>query len=231
MPTYTDLLTSVRDMLSEPTAAQWSDAMLRRWINEAAIDLARVTRHVKRFDVVPVLANTPTIQLTPDIIAVEVVNWAYDANSGHATELTPVHYEEWTRVTGGAMTRVGDPAAFTIIGSQPNIMMALNPAPYADGNLYLHNAVLPLQIADDGTDDALEVDFPLAWQDALVDYAEYRALRRDRDPRWQEAYNIYREVRDALVVSPDYLAISRNMIPDPMSGMGGYVPEWLAAFD
>lgn len=230
MATYAELLTEIRDIIGEPTAAQWTDPMLRRWINEGGRDLARVTRHVKRFTETAIVSNTPTINLDDDIIAVEVATWFYD-NATISNELIPVHVEEWSTATNGLVYQQGHPTHFTVMGSQPDAVLWFFPIPDGDSWLRMHCAVLPTQIADDGTDDANTIDFPLAWYDALGDYCEFKALRRDRDPRWQEAYQAYTEKRDALTVSPDYLAISRNLIPDPMSQGSGYVPAWLAAFD
>lgn len=228
MATATEIIAEIRDALDEPSAVQWSDTHLRRWINEGGRDLARVTRHVKRSTSTPISAGTGTFLLAPDVIAVEVAYWN-EPNYQTTVELAAVHLEDWNRALGGDLTREGRPTCFTTMGSQPNVTLMLAPTPTIAGSLTLFQVVLPTQIATDGTEDSTDINIPMAWYDALADYAEFKALRRDRDSRWQEAFQLYQEKRDALTVSPDYLAVNRGMMPDPATG--AWVPEWLSSYE
>ena len=61
--------------------------------------------------------------------------------------------------------------------------MILYPTPSYAGTISLHYYRLPTAPSSDS--DTL--DLPVGWEDCAYLYAEYLALRRDRDPRWQEA--------------------------------------------
>lgn len=227
MSTGTIILTEVRDILNEPTAAQWSDEMLRRWINEAGRDLARVTRHVRRMTTVNLSATFNQTTLDPDVIAVEEAFWVFDGQDTW-TQLEATHLEELMRVTGNRPSTDGYPMFFTTMGSQPTVSLTIHPIPNQDGVLQLSEIIIPTQINPDGSEDDQLINVPPTWYDALADYVEYKALRRDRDPRFQEALQAYQEKRDALTVSPDYIAANRNILANPTTG--SYHPTWLTDF-
>lgn len=224
MTTGTQIIQEVRDMLNEPTAAQWDDAMLRRWINEAGRDLARVTRHIRRVTSVPLLAGNNSTTLATDVIAVEEAWWIETGNDQY-TQLEASHLEEMMRYAGNRPEQDGHPYFFTTMGSQPTVSLTIYPIPVLDGTLRLFEIIIPTPIAEDGSDDDDVINIPAAWYDTLSDYVEYKALRRDRDPRFQEALQSYQEKRDALVVSPDYITANRNIVPNPATGT--WQPTWL----
>lgn len=223
MPTAGELVTQIRDMLDEPTAAQWTDDMLVRWINEAARDLGRATRYLKATDTIPLIAGTSEYALPTNLIAVE--HAYYRPGDGRDIPLTPRHYEGMDQVWGQWQNQQSYmPNWFTVIGFSPSAVIKLYPAPN-DSNAEL--SILYCRVPDELSipfDSSEDADVPHVWYDAIVDYVESKALRRDRDPRWQEAYQLYVEKRDGFIHNPDYLAENREIIPTP----NGYMPEWLA---
>ena len=224
MSTPAQIITEVRDMLNEPTAAQCTDTMLRRWINEAGRDLARVTRHIRRVNPVSLSAGFNSTTLDPDVIAVEAAFWN-ETGQAEWTELEASHLEEFMRNAANRPTAEGRPWFFTTMGSQPTVQFTIYPVPTSDGTLQLFEIIIPAPIAEDGSTDDEAINIPYTWYDALADYCQYKAMLRDRDELFREALQSYQEKRDALVVSPDYITANRNIIPNPSTG--SYHPTWL----
>ena len=224
MPTLSDLLTEVRDIIDEPIAAQFTDAMLTRWINEGARDLARATRHLKDSLTIPTVAGSGSYALPANVLAVEHC-YFHDNGSGRRFPMTPQHLESIDQVRGMNWDREGTPTYYTTQGFSQNLTLTVFPTPILSTDEWV---LLIARLPTDPISPSSNVDAPTAWYDALADYAEFKALRRDRDPRWQEAYQLYGEKRDGLVNNPDYHTANREMIPD---GAAGYLPRWLVEMD
>lgn len=227
MTTVEQLLTEIRDALNEDTAIAWPDTMLVRAINEANRDLARSTRHYKDTATIETLANVGEYDVPAEIISIE--HLYFDTGDGRKIPLDARHYESMDAVWGQWQNRASTyPEFFTTVGYSPNLKIVLYPTPTAVGELSLITSRLPVELATAPVDPTETADVPTAWYDAIVDYVEAKALRRDRDPRWQEARQLYVEKRDNLINNPDYLGVNREMVPVP--GVG-YLPGWLTEFD
>lgn len=227
MPTVNQLLTEIRDSLAEPIAAQWQDPMLVRWINEAGRDLARATRHLKDTATITTTANVSEYDVPDNVIAIE--HAYYSPDGARQRPLTARHYEGMDAVWGEWQNQArSEPEFFTTMGYSPNLKIKLYPAP-ASGSKTVTLIVsrTPAEIAFAPIVPSATADVPAHWYDALVLYVEAKALRRDRDPRWSEARQLYTEVRDNLVNNPDYLAVNREVVPSA----SGYLPRWLTEFD
>lgn len=227
MPTTADLIQLVRDSLDESIPAQFSDPMLIRWLNEGNRDLARSTRHLKDKITVNTVAGSGSYALPANIVAVEHCYFS-EAASGRNYPMTPRHLENFDAVRGYDWSREGTPSFFTTQGFAPSLTLTTFPVPVSSADHFtLLVARLPVAI-DPSASDLATVDTVEAWFDALVDYCEFKALRRDRDPRWQESYQFYQEKRDGLINNPDYHTANREMVADPSAG---YLPRWLVEFD
>lgn len=227
MVLVSELLTSVRDMLDEPTAAQWTDDMLGRWINEGARDLARSTRHLKGPKTIAVTGGDGEYNLDSDVISVEHAYWTADGDD-RRIPLEPRHWEGMDQVWGAWQNRESsNPTYFTVVGQSPTAIIKLYPTPSGDGDLFLMVSKLWTPIAIPVVGGAT-ADVPALWYDAISDYVEYKALRRDRDTRFGEALEAYNMKRDALINNVDFLAVNRQVVPTPS---GHYVDEWLVSMD
>lgn len=207
--------------MDEDTASQWSQQNLRRWFNDGLRDLARTTRHWKSTHSVTLTASVAEYTLPSNILAIE---HCYYDDGTLKTPLVARHYEQGDQIWGSHRdVNNGRPAFFTTWGYAPSMKLRLYPVPSTTNHTArLLTAILPTEMPLSGS-DVSEVDIPPAWVDLLVDYAEYCALRRDRDPRHQEALQAYAGKRDQLINANDYLAINRELVPDPMAGL---VPLW-----
>ena len=220
-----EVLARVRDNLDEQTQGSWLQQSLRRWINEGMQDAARETKALKGTTTINVATGVSEYTLAANIL--EVYRLYFVDAAGNRNPLAPTQYEGADQIWGANQnTRSGDPVMFTTWGFPPSLVMKVYPTPTANvvGGFILHIARMPALLDITGAGDGTAVDFPESWIDVIVDYCEYRALRKDRDPRWQESYNFYREKRDALQ-DTDYLDVSRNVIIDAVAGS---VPSWIA---
>ena len=220
-------LTHVRERLDELDAAQWSDATIYRWMNEAAKNIARQTHIYMDTDTINVVADTSEYTLPEDVLRVRHV---YYSPTGDSNRAIPLEARDW-----GAMDSVwGDrqndnssnyPACYTIIGYSPNATLKLWPVPSNGGSLVVHSARLPAEI--DPATGGGNVDIPTGWEDIIYEYVEYSALRKDRDARWQEAKTLYEEKLGSLMEMGEILNAPNEFTP---SHLGGMVPSWLSDY-
>lgn len=216
---------ALRERLDEPTAAQWTDVSLRRWLNEGIRDLARRTRIFTDTDTISVTANTGTYTAASDILHIRHVYFTPDGD----TRMIPLEARAWEgmdNVWGTQQNATGAyPVLYSVYGYAPTLSIKLFPTPSVDGDLTLHVARLPAAL--DVTSGTGNIDVPEAWLEAAYDYAEYMALRKDRDPRWQEVYALY----EAKVLQINEIGDTINAPGEFVMAPGGaMVPSWLAGY-
>lgn len=221
MATLRELEDQVRAILDEPTGAQWSQAHLRMWMNEGLRDLARSTRHYKGTATQALSAGVAEYTLASNIYSID---HCYYNDGTRKTPLIARHWESMDDIWG---ERQDDSAAwpqwFTTMGYSPTLKLRLYPVPSVTATANLVVTLIPTDMPLSGS-DTTSVDVPPAWVDLIRDYAEMMALRRDRDPRWEESLRAYTGKRDAMIHNNDYLAVNREIVADPVNG---YMPRWL----
>lgn len=192
--TQSALITAVRERLNEPTANHYTDPELRRWINDGAKDLCRRTEILQTRREIPVESGTREYTLPDDVIRVYRATYTPD---GSNQSVYPLEYRDFNNMdavwwTQQAVTS-STPHLFTMWGYPPALKLILYPIPSEAGTVELFYYSLPAELATDGTAADTALGIPEGWDDPVVDFAEYMALRKDRDPRWQEAKALYEE--------------------------------------
>jgi hypothetical protein len=74
--------------------------------------------------------------------------------------------------------------------------------PAQTGTINLFYYKLPARLTDPVADPAQlarTIDLPEGWDDLILLYVEWRALRKSRDQRWSEAKQLYDEQLDYLI--------------------------------
>lgn len=225
--TFTSLLTMTRDRLDEATARQWTDVQLRRWLNDGCKDLARKTEYLTERDTVAAVVSTREYSLDANILRVHRVEFTATGDSS----TYPLEYVDVMNMDAfgwSARTLTSShPYLYTIWGSIPNLKLIVHPGPSIAGNFVVYHYRLPTALATDGTADASSPEIPDGWDDLLVDYCEFRALRRDRDPRWTEAKAIYDENVTVMFEATRRWTDQAGMIVP--GGSFGHLPSWLVA--
>lgn len=218
------LLDDIRSRLDEPEARQYTDAEIRRWINQGAADIARRTETLQERTDIAITSGTREYTLPTNVIRVNRVEW----NATGEGQKYPLEYRDWQNMDAiwysqQAVT-TARPVYYTMWGFPPSLKIVLYPIPYANGNIKVFHYRLPAELATVNQADANTViEVPAGWEDCIVDFAEYMALRKDRDPRWQEAKGLYEErVAELFDLSRRWTDQGGVVVPDtPM------VPMWL----
>lgn len=226
MATQSEVLTLVRDRLDEATAHQWSDAQLRRWINEGARDVARRSESLMITDTVAGVIGQHDYTVPSDIVRVHRVEWRPTSGGIYTLQFVALKDGDHLWSTTREDTE-GTPATWSLWGFSPSLKLLVYPTPAEAGNFMLWSYQMPANLATDGSAAGSTLGIPTGWEDLIADYAEFHALRKDRDPAWQEAKSLYDEhlldlVATAMQWTDQATQISPSGIP---------VPDWLAYGD
>lgn len=197
--TMAQALAAARVRLDETDAAGWGDAEIRAWINEAVRDVARKTEALMTRAVVSVSAGDQDITMPTDILRVQKVEWTEDGNDKvYTLELIDFVAADSVWWTDQAITE-SRPRMFTMRGYGGAHVGVLYPKPSIGGDLIVHYYAVSSDLATDNTDDGETLAIPAGFEDLVLDYVAYLALRRDRDPRWKEHKQSYDENLSGMI--------------------------------
>lgn len=214
-------ISRLRSRLDESTAVFWSDEELMAWINEAAKDIARRTEALRTTDTIAVtIPATVYYNLPADVVRVHRVEFTMD-DSTQIYRLQPINVPNADSIGWMNQDATGIPEYFFTWGFSGTLgtpQLYVYPKPSMAGELKVWYYRLP--VAADTGDDLIEI--PEGWDDVALEYAEYRALLKDGNPRFQIAkqdyesklndmYNLTRDLHD----SPSYV------VPYGLGGTGG----------
>lgn len=228
MVTMGTLLADARTRLDEATARQWTDPQIRSWVNEAAKDIARKTETLQDRQTIAAVIGTSEYSLATNCIRVHRVEFKQTAGA-QTRELSYVDVRSLDQVGWTDRSHTdSQPFYYTIWGSGTTLKLVTFPAPSVAGNFTVYYYRLPVELVEvDGSQDGSTVEIPEAWNDIALDYIEYRALRRDRDPRWVEAKGIYDENLATMYDNTRRWADESGMIVPNVSPL----PTWLYAME
>lgn len=224
--TQAQMITAVRDMLDEASDGEWTDKNLRRWINDGCRDLCRAAEVLDTVANLDVGNGDATITLPTDLIRISHAAWQEDGQDlvyplewRQFNAMDPIWYAN-REITSSR------PQFYTTQGFVPTAVLRLYPIANADGTVQLKYYRLPVKLAEETNADANDnLDIPEGWDEAVKWYVEYMALRKDRDPRWQEAKSLYDEAKGTLIGLSRTLSDQPGMIVPSVTGGG--LPGWL----
>jgi hypothetical protein len=212
---------ALRERLDEKSESQWEDKQLRRWLNEGIRDLARRTRLYQDQAEIDVTANIGEYTLDEDILAIEHLLWKPDAE----TLKRPLEPRAFEGVQRYINETGADPVFYTTYGHAPLLKVQLWPIPTRAGTLYFYGPMLPTQ--HDINTGSGNIDAITGWYEATLDYAEYMALRKDRQEIWKDIFVQYEaKVQQMIELS------ATDDAPGEIQFTGtSLVPRWLSEFD
>ncbi len=225
MATQATYLTNIRAKLDESTSGQWTDAEIRSWINEGARDVARRTETLQSYEEITVTANTQEYTLNDGCLRVHRVEWRPTASSN----VYPLEYRDFNSMDAvwwsSQTTAKGYPTFYTMWGYPPSLKIVLYPTPSEAGTLKVFFYQTATDLATDGTAAGSTVQVPSGYEDLVEAYAEMVALRKDRDPRWQEARSLYMDSLNGLVERSrrwtdqgDFIQVGNQFLPGWLYG-------------
>lgn len=223
MTTLTIMLDRVRSRLDESTTRFWTDAELTTWINEGARDIARRAEVLEATTTINTVANTQEYALPTNTLRVYRAEWSRDGATG--TTVIPLEYRDfhsmdsvwWSNSRQGR----GDPFYFTMWGFPPSLNMVLYPTPDVSvtAGIKLYYYRLPTAAAS-GSD---EVECPSGWEDAILDYCEYSAWRKDGNQQWGDSKNLYEQKLNSLIETTRRWTDQAGTV----TAGGGPLPRWI----
>jgi hypothetical protein len=226
LTTQTQFLRRARVRLNELTARQFQDQDLREWLNEAARDIARKTECLQERTAIAGVVGTAEYTLPATAIRVFRVEFTPTSERTRALEYVDVKNMDGFGWEQRDRTQ-SYPSVFTVWGSGSTLKLIAFPSPGTAGSFTIWYYRLPTDLAEETNEDGGEdLELPQGWDDIVLDYVEYRALRKDRDQRWTESKALYDEnlstmydntrrwVESSGVISPDH----------------GSLPYWLTSF-
>lgn len=222
--TLTSLLTDVRDRLNDNSATpQWSNTMLTRWINEGLRDVARRTETLMDRSTITAVAGTQEYTMPTTVHRVHRVEYKRTGDS----QIYPLEYRDFNNLdavwwTSQSITQ-GTPSFFTMWGFPPSLKLVVYPTPSTAGTFKVFYFREPATLVN-GTDVA---EIPEGWWDLIALYCEFVALRRDADPRWQEAKQLYEDSIAHMMELTQSWSNQAGMIVQETS----MVPAWLYGGD
>lgn len=228
MATLSDLIDQVRDHLDEPDEEQWTNVQIRKWINEGVRDVARRGEVVQARATIATVSGTQEYSLPTDIVRIHRVEYQDASNQTTALEYRAFNNMDEVWGTQQRIVSSSRPYWFTLWGTPPTLKIVVYPIPSTTSDtIRVFYYSTPADLATDGSDDADTVTVPQGWEDMVVLYAEYVALRKDRDPRWQEAKQIYEEKISQMIELTRQWSDQAGAITHGAQ----FLPRWLYAED
>lgn len=211
----------LRHRLDDQAGRGWSDPELNGYISEGARDVTRKAETNMTSSTVSVSAETSVVNTLPtNVLRIYRAEWHTTDSRRIALEYRDMNNMDavwWDHQN----TVSSVPAFYTTRGYPPSLQIQLYPLPSAAGSL----VIFYYKIAAPLTADTDVIDVPEGWDDLVLDYAEYRAFRRDSDERWQTAKAMYDQNLNSMMDTTRRYVEATGMIVDSSF----YLPEWLYA--
>lgn len=189
MATLATVRTDTRNRITDSTTKFWSDAMLDSWINSAMKDIARRAEVLETTDDIAVDAGDRQYTAPLDIFRIHRVEFIVSSSNIYVLEPRDIH--EMDSIWGiNQIQQQAFPSYYTVWGIMGiDAQIFLYPTPSQAGTLKVWSYRLPTVVSA----DAHVCEVPVGWEDLIPLYCEYIALRRDNDPRWQDAKAMYEQ--------------------------------------
>lgn len=220
MATLSELRTMVRDRVDEPSAAFWTDPQLNRFINEGAREVARRGEVLQTRDEITTVSGVQEYTLPTDVVRVYRVEYQDSSN-----QIWPLEFRDFNNMdsvwwTRQATTESSRPYWFTMWGYPPTLSIVVYPTPNTSDEVL---RTFYYSVPDTITDNNATVPCPMGWEDLIVLYAEYVALRKDGDQRWQEAKSLFEQRINEMIGLTRRWSDQAGMVSERNS----FQPGWL----
>lgn len=192
---------NVATKLDDPNFQRWKQPELLQYINEGLRNISReaevleTVTSAQNNNLMIVQSNINKYLLPLDCLRPHKVEF----NPTGQIQTYPISFRgvmEMDAVWGYNQTiQSAYPDYYTLWGYPSNLQIILYPVPSQGGtlNVYYYRMAKMMVLPQD------ILDIPDGWTDIVEYYVEKCALRKDADPRWQEADQIYRDEMMKLI--------------------------------
>lgn len=200
MTTYQNGIADLRTRLDEKGVARyWQDPDLLNWIVEGATDIARRTETLVEYNrQINAASGVSDYVLPVDCLRVHRIEYIPQttANPPQVYPLQLSTYYEMDQRWGASQFLQSVYPTWAVIRGTPGnplqrgsgtMIFKVYPVPSQPGGFNTFYYALPSktpQLTD-------QIAVSLGWENLPILYAEHVAMRADRDPRWQEARQLY----------------------------------------
>ncbi len=226
MTTLLEIRTKVRRRLDEAAARFWEDDDLDDWINEGTRDLARRAEVLQTTSTINSVVDQQQYALPTNVLRVHRVEWSRTGTFDSTSQITALEFRPFNSMDSvwwsAQTSTTGDPYWYTMWGYPPALNLILYPVP--DVSVSSGIKVYYYRSPTAATADGDTVDVLGGWDDLIVDYCEFSALRKDADPRWQEAKALFEEKTQHLIETSRHWTDQAGTFT---GAGGGMVPQWI----
>ncbi len=194
--TVFDVIKQIRSLIDEPSPALASDSDIIAWINEAQRDIARTAECLEATADLAVTSLQQTITAPDDTIRIHDVTYQPTGQ----TQIYPLRFQtrQQANLIWGTYPSMSSayPNFYTLWGVSPAaITIQLYPVPSLAGTLNVYYYRMPVDIAT----FTGNLDIPLGWEDAVVNYCAYIYSMKSKDPKWTDFYKLYTNKLQQLI--------------------------------
>lgn len=243
-PAYPSLPNSTPNPADSPQQRFYTDTEITDWINDALRDMARRVEGLVTFDtsiVVPAYVpvpgvSAPTYPLPTDVVRINRIEFVPYGAINQTYPLQASTQQQMDQVWGTYQQNPASYPQFWVTRGYPGgsgrnqHVLQIYPVPSQGGTLQIFYYRQPTRLTDP-TANFAEYQIPLdcieGWDDLIVDFAEYKALQKARNPEWQARKQEYEEkvqqmvdVTRAWTDQPSYMTFGTR-----------FMPSWLTEWD
>lgn len=207
--TLTVGITNVRSLIDEPVAQYWADSELTTWLNQGCQEVQRQAEWKRAIANITAVVAQQAYVAPSDLLRLYRLEFVPNNNTSYTYSLEFRGYNEMDALWGNLKTLPSAyPEQYTLwkfpTDKTPGtlgLQVLLYPVPNVAGtlNLYYYQAITPVASGGD------ELDILPGWEDCIYNFAAYRALRKDSDPRSKDFQSDYaNQVEQLKTISRTY---------------------------
>ena len=212
-----DARNDLQSRLNDTTAAFYPVASLNTWLNEGCRDAARRTKSLYDSQIINVNAGYQYYPAPTSFVELHRLVFA----PTNSISTYPVEYRNLSEMDSiwGIRQNIQQytPYYWSLWQSPPNTQIILFPVPSVSGTM----TIFFYRQAKAAVADSDYLDVVEGWWDVPILYAQYTALFKNGDPRWQQIRQLYMEQLDDLAQVSSFTDNVGNF----STGMANF-PSW-----
>ena len=230
--------------VGNPPPRLYTDTEITDWINDGLRDVSRRAEDLITFDTsiavppyTPVPGQSaPTFTLQTDIIRVQRIEFVPFGAINQTYPLQASNQMQMDQVWGTYQQNPASYPQFWVTRGYPggsgrnSLQLQIYPVPSQGGTLQVFYYRQPIRIPDPVAAPSnynVTLDIVEGWDDAVVDFATYKAFQQQRNPEWKDRKEEYEEKVAQMI------DVTRQWTDQPSYFSFGtrFMPSWLTEWD